>query len=186
MISLTSLWLPILLSAALAWIAASVVWMVLPHHRSDFRGFRNEDEVRDAVSSSDPAPGHYSMPHMESREDLEDPEFQRKMEEGPVAFVRVLAGHPSMGKQLSLYFLYCLAVSVVVAYVAGRTLSPGTEYLQVFRITGTVAWVAYGWAFPVDAIWFGRPWGETVKHVFDAFLYGLLTAGVFGWLWPGT
>ncbi len=35
-----------------------------------------------------------------------------------------------------------------------------------------------------DAIWFGRPWSAIGKNLFDALMYGLLTAGVFGWLWP--
>lgn len=184
MIALSSLWLPILLSAVLTWVAAAVVWMMLPHHRSDFRAFGNEDAVREAMGSTDPSPGHYDLPHVASRDAMDDPEFERKVEEGPVAFVRVLDGMPDMGKQLTLYFVYCLAVGLVTAYVAGRTLPAGAEYLEVFRVTGTVSWLAFGWAYPVDAIWFGRPWGETAKHVLDALLYGLLTAGVFGWLWP--
>ena len=36
-----------------------------------------------------------------------------------------------------------------------------------------------------DAIWFGRPWSSAWKVLGDALLYGLMTAGVFGWLWPG-
>ena len=60
----------------------------------------------------------------------------------------------------------------------------GTEYLTVFRLTGTVAWLAYGMAVVPDAIWFGRPWSSIIKTVFDALLYALLTAGVFAWLWP--
>ena len=35
-----------------------------------------------------------------------------------------------------------------------------------------------------DAIWFGRPWSFVMKGQFDALLYALLTAGVFGWMWP--
>jgi hypothetical protein len=71
-----------------------------------------------------------------------------------------------------------------VAYLTGRTLSPGTEYLTVFRVAGTTAWLAYGAASVTDAIWFGRPWSSVVKTLIDALIYGMLTAGVFGWLWP--
>ncbi len=68
--------------------------------------------------------------------------------------------------------------------MAGRTLAPGTDYLTIFRVTGAVAWMAYGFAVIQDAIWFGRPWSSVIKTLFDAFVYALLTAGVFGWLWP--
>lgn len=61
---------------------------------------------------------------------------------------------------------------------------PAVRRLAVFRITGTVAWLAYGAATVPDAIWFGRPWSAIGKNLFDALMYGLLTAGVFGWLWP--
>jgi len=61
---------------------------------------------------------------------------------------------------------------------------PAVRRLAVFRITGTVAWLAYGAATVPDAIWFGRPWSAIGKNLFDALMYGLLTAGFFGWLWP--
>ncbi len=34
------------------------------------------------------------------------------------------------------------------------------------------------------AIWFGHTWGRTAKDIADGVIYGLLTAGLFGWLWP--
>ena len=48
----------------------------------------------------------------------------------------------------------------------------------------TTAWLAYGAAYVSDAIWFGRTWKAIGKFQFDALLYGLVTAGIFGWLWP--
>jgi len=73
---------------------------------------------------------------------------------------------------------------VFVAYVAGRTIAPGTGYLSVFRIAGSVAFLAYAGARAADSIWFGQPWMTTAKHYIDGLVYGLLTGGVFGWLWP--
>jgi hypothetical protein len=29
-----------------------------------------------------------------------------------------------------------------------------------------------------------KGFGVTFKHIFDSLIYALLTAGVFGWLWP--
>lgn len=161
-------------------------WTVLPHHKSDYKGFPNEDAVRDAMKPQNLAPGLYDIPHIASREMIKDPETRRKFDEGPAGFFTVAArGVPSMGRPMVVSFLYNITVSIVVAYIAGRTLHAGAEYLTVFRVSGTVAWLAYGAAIIPESIWFARPWSSTVKWQVDALAYGLLTAGVFGWLWPG-
>jgi hypothetical protein len=54
----------------------------------------------------------------------------------------------------------------------------------VFRLVGTAAFMGYSLALLQHSIWYKRNWGTTLKSVFDGLLYGLLTAGVFGWLWP--
>ena len=45
MVSIISLWLPILLSAVAVFIASSVIHMVLKYHNSDFKKIPAEDEV---------------------------------------------------------------------------------------------------------------------------------------------
>jgi hypothetical protein len=90
-----------------------------------------------------------------------------------------------MGKSMGLWLVYLLVVSWVVAYLAGRTLAPGADYLAVFRVTGTVAFLAYAGAKPSDSIYFFHSWSSTIKNMIDGLLYGLLTGGFFGWLWPG-
>ena len=184
MVTITSLWLPILVSAAFVWIASAIVWMVLPHHKSDFGRVTDEEAARNALR--DLQPGQYNIPHLTSREELQQPEGKRKFEEGPVGFLTILPrGVPPMGRNLVLMFAYNIVVGVAVAYVAGRSLAAGTDYLQVFRITGTVSLLAYGMAIVPDAVWFGRPWSYIGKNGLDALFYALVTAGVFGWLWPG-
>jgi hypothetical protein len=34
------------------------------------------------------------------------------------------------------------------------------------------------------SIWYKRAWGTSIRTTIDGLVYGLLTAGVFGWLWP--
>ncbi len=185
MVAIPELWLAILLAAVIVWFASAIVWMALPHHKKDFKALPDEQAARDVLGSQNLAPGQYDIPHCADMSDLKTEEGQQKFTDGPVGFMTILPnGIPSMGKNLVLTFTFYLAVGVIVAYVAGRTLPPGTEYLTVFRLTGTVAWLAYGMAVVPDAIWFGRPWSSIIKTVFDALLYALLTAGVFAWLWP--
>ncbi len=184
MVTIGSLWLAILLSSVLVFIASSIVWMVLPHHKSDYRAFPNESAVADALRGL--SPGQYDIPHMTSMSDMKDPVFTKKFEEGPVGVYTAWPnGQMNMGKSLVLSFIFYAVVSFVVAYLTSRTLAPGIDYLQVFRVAGTTAWLAYGFAVIPEAIWFGRPWSLVVKNLLDALLYALLTAGVFGWLWPG-
>lgn len=183
MVPLVSLWLPILLSAAVVWVVSGLIWNVMPWHRTDYRPIPNEDVARAALR--DLAPGQYHVPHCASARAMKDPVFQRKVQEGGNALITVLRkGMPSMSRSLALWFVFNLAVAIVVAYVAGRTLTPGTDYLEVFRVVGTVTWIAYAAALAQEAIWFGRPGVIYLKQLIDGLIYALLSAGFFGWLWP--
>ena len=51
-------------------------------------------------------------------------------------------------------------------------------------ITGTTGFLAYGLGAPLESIWKGQKWGTSLRFLIDGLVYGLLTAGVFGWLWP--
>ena len=116
---------------------------------------------------------------------MKKPEFVEKMTKGPVAMMTVMqAGPPSMGGSLALWFVYCAIVSWLAAYVAGRAVGSGADYLSVFRFAGTAAFLCYSMALPQGSIWYKRNWGATIKSMLDGLLYGLLTGGTFGWLWP--
>lgn len=185
MVSIVSLWLPVLLSAVAAFLASSVIHMVLKYHQTDFRKVPDEDAALAAIRSLGLTPGDYVMPRPASQAGMNDPAFIAKMTTGPIVAMTVLpSGPPNMGQLLGKWFLYCVLVSIFAAYVAGRTLLPGTPYLQVFRVTGTVAFVGYSLALWQGAIWYGRSPSATFKSTMDGFIYGLLTGGVFGWLWP--
>ena len=45
MVPLTDLWLPILLSAIIVFVASSVMHMLLTYHRSDYRQLPDEDKL---------------------------------------------------------------------------------------------------------------------------------------------
>jgi len=185
MVTISMLWLPILLSAIFVWIASAIVWMALPHHKSDYKGLPDEETARQALLPQNLSPGQYNIPHLYSREDIKKPKVKKKFEDGPAGFITIVPkGIPRMGKGLGLTFIFYLIIGIFIAYLTSRTLTSGAPYLAVFRISGAVAWLAYGTGVVQDAIWFGRPWSSVFKHLFDALIYALLTAGTFGWLWP--
>ena len=185
MVPLTDLWIPILVAAVVVFFASSVIHMVLKYHRSDVAGLPQEDVVREALRRQNVPPGQYTIPYCADMKDMQTDAMKQKFAEGPVGILTLRpAGMINMGPYLIQWMLYCLLVSFVTAYVAGRTLAAGTEYLAVFRVVGTVAWLAYASAHISGGIWQSRPWSVVLKDVFDGLLYALLTAGVFGWLWP--
>ena len=183
---LSELWMPIVLAAVLVFVVSSLVHMVFNWHKSDCRGVPGEAKVLDVLRPLNLAPGFYSMPHASSPKECSTPEMKAKFAQGPVAFLTVLpTGMPNIGKALLQWFIYTLLVGTLCAYVAWHALSPGADYLSVYRITGAVAFGAYALAASVDSIWKGQPWGSTLKFMFDGLLYALVTAGAFGWKWPG-
>jgi hypothetical protein len=186
-IAVRSLWLPILLSAVIVWVASSIIHLVLTYHRSDYAKLPGEANIAEAMRKEGVAPGGYIIPYAGSPKAMGTPEMVEKYKKGPVALIRVWpSGVPTMGRSLTLWFLFCLAVGVFTAYIAGRTLGAGATYREVFRIAGTVAFLGYAGAEPLNAIFKGQPWPATIKHMFDGLVYALLSAGVFGWLWPNT
>ena len=185
MIPLTALWLPILLSAVLVFFASFIMHMVLSYHKSDYRKLPDEERVTDVLRNAGVKPGpDYFFPYC-SFEEMKSAPTIEKMKRGPVGFVTVLpSGPPAMGKSLVQWFLYCAVISLFCAYLGGRTVAPGTAFLQVFRVIATVASLGYGAAHVQESIWSGRSWAVTLKHLFDSLVYAVLTAAIFGWLWP--
>ncbi|TMQ57236.1 MAG: hypothetical protein E6K76_10850 [Candidatus Eisenbacteria bacterium] len=185
MVSIPSLWLPVLLSAVVVFFASWLIHMLLPYHRSDFAKVPSEDEVQGALRKFNVPPGDYMIPHAGGPEGMKSPEFKEKIQKGPVVVMTVFGpGAVNMGTSLAQWFLYLVLVSVFAAYVTGRALAPGAPYLSVFRFAGCTAFIAYSIALWQNSIWYKQKWSTTIKSTLDGLVYGLLTAGVFGWLWP--
>jgi hypothetical protein len=159
--------------------------MASPWHKNDYGRVPNEDQLRNAVRQMAIPPGDYMVPRPTSREEMRTPEFAEKVKQGPNMIITVMpAGPISMKKNLIQWFLFTLAVTVFAAYVAGRALPAGSPYLAVFRFVGATAFIGYSVALWQTSIWYARSWSLTVKSTVDGLIYALLTAGVFGWLWP--
>jgi Flp pilus assembly protein TadB len=185
MVPVMSLWLPIVLAAVIVFFMSFVFHMLLPFHRGDMKKLPSEAEALEALRKFNIPPGDYMFPFCASPKEMKDPAWAEKRNKGPVGIITVLpSGPPAMGKSLVQWFIYSLVVGVFAAYVTGRAVGPGTQYLLVFRYAGCTAFLGYSLALCHDSIWYGRSWGTTFKYLFDGLVYGLLTAGTFGWLWP--
>jgi len=180
-----SLWLPVIAAAVAVFIVSSIVHMLLRYHKADYRPLPDEDAVRDALRRAAPGPGTYFTPYCPDLKQMNDPAVREKYEKGPVALLTVLPNRlPMLPKHLVLWFGFTLLVSFVAAYVARKTLHPGADGLLVMRVTGSVAFAAYGVARISDSIWKGQPWSNTFREMFDGALYALTTALTFLLLWP--
>lgn len=184
MVPLTALWLPIVLSAVIIFVASSIMHMTLKYHQSDYRQLPDEDKILAGLRPANLKRGLYVFPFC-THKDMKSPALIEKYKQGPVGFLTILpSGPPAMPKFLVQWFVYCLLIGFFVAYLTGRTLPPGVDYLVVFRVAGTAAFLAYGLGQLSNGIWKGQRWSSTIKEVIDGLIYGLLTAGTFGWLWP--
>ncbi len=184
MTTLIGLWLPIVVSAVLVFVASSVVWMVLGADKWHVRALADEETVREALLKQAIAPGMYSIPYGTERA-RKEAAWRQKVAKGPVAVLTVRSpGLPKLGAFLGGWFVYLLVVSYVVALVCGHTLARGTPFWLVFRVAGAVAFAAYSLGQVPNAIWWGRPWRSALKEVADGIVYALLTGAAFGWLWP--
>jgi hypothetical protein len=182
---LTQLWLPIVVSGVVVFLMSALVWTVMPHHKKDWRGLPNEDAVLAAMRTNPPAPGQYAMPFVFDPKLRDDPAMKERIAKGPNGYFTVIpSGTPAMGPMMAKSLVYNLIVSALVAYVAWHALRAGAIYLEVFRIAGATAMMSYILAMVPESIWFGRPWRTFRMQLIDGIAYGLVTAGIFGWLWP--
>jgi hypothetical protein len=185
MVSLMSLWLPILLSAVAVFLVSSIIHMALRYHNSDFRRIATEDDIMRAIGSN-AAPGEYMFPYPQGgMAAMKDPAFVEKRTRGPAGTLRVFpAGMPSMSGPLTKWFLFALLISLFAAYLSSRALPADAASGEVFRFTATVGFIAYGLGNVSDSIWFGRAWSTTMKNLLDALIYGAAMGAVFVWMWP--
>jgi hypothetical protein len=183
--TLIDLWLPIVVSAVLVFVASSLIWNVLGAHKWHIKGLPDEAAARESLSKQGVAPGMYSIPYCPDSKAMKEPAFKEKLEKGPVGILVIRKpGMPNMGAFLGSWFVFLLFVSYVVALVCGQTLGRGTEFTMVFRVALAVSFAGYSFGQIPNAIWWGRPWKSAFKEFADGIVYALITAGCFGWLWP--
>lgn len=183
-VTLLELWLPIVLGALAMFLLSFVFWMLMKHHYGDFRALPQEDGLVEALDGA-PA-GQFRFPWCGTPEEMADPAFQERYNNGPKGFVVVLPRGPfAMGAGLGKTLLFCLVVTAAVGYVATIGLTRESAGMDVLRLTSTVTWLtacgAHGWS----VIWMGRDRGQTLRDVLDSLGYGLAVGALFMQFWPG-
>jgi hypothetical protein len=179
-----ALWLPIVLSAVIVFIASSILHMALPYHKSDYQKLPDEDKLLPVLRAAGLKRGLYVFPFCTQKE-MKSPAMIEKYKQGPVGMMTILHnGPPAMPKFLGLWFAYCLVVSIIVAHLAAHTVYPFETQRHIFRVVGVSALLAYGLGNIVNSIWKGQTWSMTIKEVIDGLIYAALTAATFAWLWP--
>lgn len=185
MTSLTALWIPIVLSAVLVFIASSVIHMATPWHKGDYLGVPQEDRVIAALRPLAIPPGDYMLPKPADMQAMRSPEFIEKRNQGPVMVLTVLPnGVMGMGALLAKWFVYLVVVALFAGYIASRALPVGADYLAVFRFVGASAFLGLALALWQMTIWYSRSMGTTIRSTIDGLIYAGIMAGTFGWLWP--
>ncbi len=160
MTGIFALWLPILLASILVFFASSVIHMGPFWHKGDFSTVPNETQLRAALRPFDIPPGDYCV-------------------------MTVMPNAPwSMGRNLGLWLLYCVAASIFAAYVTVHAVPSGVPYGELLRFSSTTAFIAYAAALWQMSIWYRRAWSVTLKATLDGLIYAGITAVTFGWLWP--
>ena len=185
MTALTTLWLPILLSAVFVFIASSVIHMLMPWHKSDFAALPDEAGARAAIGPLSIPPGDYFVPKPGSMKEMGTPDYQAKHAQGPVVLMTVMPnGVAPMGPIFVKWFIYLVLVSSAAACITRAILEPGDDHRSVLHYSGAIAFLAYGMALPQASIWYHKKWSTTLKGLLDSLIYGVVTGLTFAWLWP--
>ena len=180
---LAHLWLPILLSAILVFFLSAASHMVLPWRKGEWRRITDFDALQAALRGLEP--GSYAFPSAPEPRQQMKPEWLERWAKGPSGWITIAPRRPiAMGRNMALSFLVFLGVAVVSAYLASHAVGPRAHYRAVFRVVGTVATLSLGTGTIFQSIWYDRPWRAYLSDAVDALLFGLVMAGVFGWLWP--
>lgn len=150
MIGLAALWLPILLSAVVVFLASSVIHMMTPWHKGEYRAVPDEDGVMKALRPFAIPPGDYMMPSAPSMEAMKSPEFLEKKNLGPNIIMTVVPNasgnwrpHPKStpAGTLAQHITNLIGFGALIAVGKERDVAPvgGPPYVPVpFTSTATM------------------------------------------------
>jgi hypothetical protein len=185
MSAIALLWMPILITAVLIFIASTLIHMVFKWHNSDYQQLANEDDVRAVVHASSAAPGQYMIPHCVDMKEMGGEVMMKKFNDGPVAFLTVRKnGAPAMGPTLMMWFVFTVGVAAFAGWIAMSAYAGKTDARAAGQMVGLISFMAYGCGSVPLGIWMGKPWSSVGKDLLDALIYGVISWLAFAWFWP--
>ena len=178
---LIALWLPIIICGVVLFFASFTAWVILPHHFGDKKQLPDEDAVMNLVREQGIAPGNYMFPYANSKVEQGSEEFRAKYEKGPVGLLDVYPP-PNMGMNMIQTVIFFLITSAIIGYITYVACPPGTEFMKVFRIAGTIGILTHASSGVLNGIWFKK---RLLTDIVDGIVFGLILGLVFALLWPG-
>src|SRR5204862_5611432 len=126
MTGLSTLWLPILLSAVFVFVASSIIHMMTPWHKGDYPKVPDEDKLINSMRPLAIPPGDYMVPGCDDMKEMRTPEFAEKRSKGPVMVMTVMPSGPvSTSGNMVQRVISIVVGSFFAAYVVSRALSVG-------------------------------------------------------------
>src|SRR5437899_8964269 len=112
MVGLTALWLPILVSAVLVFVALALIHGLLGWHQGDMTAVPGEAKVMDMLRGLNVRPGDYRFHFSTSVAEMKTPEWDERMTQGPVGIMSISPSGPiNMGRMFGQWFLYSLLIA---------------------------------------------------------------------------
>lgn len=184
MVSVSALWLPILVSAVAVFFASFLDWMVLPHHKKDVKVLPDEKTWTEQLSKMGIPPGTYMWPNCQSSEEMKSEEYKARFAAGPWGSLNILGAQPSFCRNLLLVFVFYVVVSIFVGYITTHARDAGAAFAAVFQVAGATAVLGYCAGSIPGAVFFGKPARFVLTDFVDGAAYGLITGLIFAWFWP--
>jgi len=182
---LSQLWLAILVTSILCWIASSLIHMLFKYHNADYSELPNETQVSAALGAENPVPALYTLPHCTDMKQMGEEAMQKKFADGPVAMIIVMPnGMPPLGKLLGLQLAFFIIGSTLITYLTTMAIPSDGEYMDVFHFVFIAAFLTYSWAQVPHSIWMGQPWSNCLRYFIDAIIHAAVSAATIAWLWP--
>ena len=179
-----SLLLPIGVAAIAVFVLSMIIHMT-PWHRGDYARLPDEDAFMNMLRPVNIPPNDYMVPHPGSGEYMKSPEFDGKMNAGPVMVLTVIPAGPwQMGKLMGTWFLFIVVVSASMGCVVGTIVPPGGNAHAVFHHVAVIAFLTYAMGAVPLSIWYQRKWSTTFRYAVDSLVFALATGAVFMWMWP--
>jgi len=179
-------WIPIVVSTVAVFIASSIAWMVLPHHRADIKSLPDEATFVRQLSGLGIPPGLYMFPGCGSPEEMKTEDYHTRFAAGPWGTLTVLGSKPNFARNLFFVFLLYAVVSVFVAYITAQARPDGAASASVFQVAGATAILGYCAGQVPGAVFLSKPCRFFCTDMIDGVVYGLITGVIFAWLWPAT